>query len=71
MRKETVYDLGVSCFRNTILRENKQGDKIKNLLLDIIKKDRNGELVDKMLCKKAVNMLYDTRSYEEFLEVFF
>jgi hypothetical protein len=35
----------------------------------MIEKDRAGELIDKMLLRKAVNMLQDTKSYEEFLEV--
>ncbi len=71
---DPVYSLGLILFRDTIIRHPQIRDHLKQTLLDMIGKERRGELTDRMAIKNACQMLMtlgiDSRSvYEEDFEV--
>lgn len=54
-----VKQLGLSIFRDTVLFYSRVRGRVKSILLESIRRDRNGELVDRMLIKAYLQMLVD------------
>lgn len=50
------------------MQEGNIGDRVQTILLDLVKQERDGKTIDRMLFKSTVSVLVDTHSYEEFLE---
>ena len=63
-----VYDNGVEQFKNVVIYKNSFGNKIRNLIIGFVQKERNGESVDRLLLKKAVRMLCEMNCYNDVLE---
>jgi len=68
-----VYDLGLTLFRDNIVRNPRNADRLLNTMLTMIEKERNGEVINRSLLKSITQMLIDlgvnTRSvYEEDFE---
>jgi cullin 3 len=73
---EPVYNLGLILFRDTVVRYPPIKDHLRQTLLDMVHKERRGELTDRMAIKNACQMLMalgiDARNvyYEDFEEPF-
>jgi cullin 3 len=70
---EPVYNLGLLLFRDHIVRYTNIRDPLKQTLLEMIAKERRGEITDRSAIKNACQMLVtlgiDSRSvYEEDFE---
>ena len=73
---ENVYNLGLVIFRDKIVRYGSIGNHLRHILLDMIAKERRGEVIDRGAIKNACQMLMmlgiDTRNvYEEDFESHF
>ena len=73
---ENVYNLGLVIFRDKIVRYGCIGNHLRVTLLDMIMKERRGEVIDRLAIKNACQMLMmlgiDTRNvYEEDFESHF
>lgn len=55
----TVYDLGLALFRDNIARNPKIKDRLSRTLLDMIYRERNGEVIDRGLLNSVTHMLID------------
>ncbi len=73
---EPVYNLGLILFRDTVVRYPQIKDHLRECLLDMIHKERRGELTDRSAIKNACQMLMtlgiESRSvyFEDFEEPF-
>jgi cullin 3 len=73
---EPVYNLGLILYRDTVVRYPPVKDHLRQTLLDMVHKERRGELTDRMAIKNACQMLMalgiDARNvyYEDFEEPF-
>jgi len=73
---EPVYSLGLILFRDTVVRCPPIKDHLRQTLLDMVQKERRGELTDRGSIKNACQMLMtlgiDSRQvyYEDFEEPF-
>lgn len=73
---EPVYNLGLILFRDTVVRYPQIKDHLRQCLLDMLYKERRGELTDRSAIKNACQMLMtlgiESRSvyYEDFEEPF-
>ena len=56
---ESVYDLGLSLWRDCVLRDSGINQRMINFLLDTIDAERKGERVDTNLAKDVVHMTSD------------
>ncbi|KAH3761929.1 cullin C [Pelomyxa schiedti] len=54
-----VYDLGLQLFRDKIARAPRIKDRIRNLMLATIYRERTGEVVDRSVLKNVTQMLID------------
>lgn len=45
----TVYDLGLALFRDNIARNPKIKDRLSRTLLDMVHRERNGEVIDRFI----------------------
>ena len=52
-----VYDLGLVLFRDNILCDKQIGPHVRNILLDMVARERRGEVVDRTALKNACSML--------------
>jgi len=73
---ENVYNLGLIIFRDKVVRYGCIGNHLRLTLLDMIMKERRGEVIDRLAIKNACQMLMmlgiDTRNvYEEDFESHF
>ena len=73
---ENVYNLGLVIFRDKIVRYGSIGNHLRHILLDMIARERRGEVIDRGAIKNACQMLMmlgiDTRNvYEEDFESHF
>jgi len=73
---ENVYNLGLVIFRDKVVRYGCVGNHLRVTLLDMIMKERRGEVIDRLAIKNACQMLMmlgiDTRNvYEEDFESHF
>lgn len=73
---EPVYNLGLILFRDTVVRYPQIKDHLRQCLLDMVHKERRGELTDRSAIKNACQMLMtlgiESRSvyFEDFEEPF-
>lgn len=73
---EPVYNLGLILFRDTVVRYPQIKDHLRQCLLEMVHKERRGELTDRSAIKNACQMLMtlgiESRSvyYEDFEEPF-
>ncbi|TRY73733.1 hypothetical protein TCAL_06696 [Tigriopus californicus] len=70
---ENVYNLGLSLFRDQVVRYGGIGNHLRHTLLDMIMKERRGEKTDRLAVKNACQMLMmlgieTRRVYEEDFE---
>jgi cullin 3 len=70
---ESVYNLGLVLFRDKVVRYGSVGTHLRTTLLDMIMKERRGEVIDRTAVRAACNMLMqlgiDQRNvYEEDFE---
>jgi len=70
---ENVYNLGLIIFRDQVVRHPSIRDHLRSILLDMVAKERRGEVVDRGAVKNACQMLMvlgiDSRAvYEEDFE---
>jgi cullin 3 len=75
-KKMAVYDLGLRAFRETIARHELVRERLRLLLLENVRSERVGRLIDQTLMKSALYMLADlgidsSSVYEEDFEFFF
>ncbi|EFC37252.1 predicted protein [Naegleria gruberi] len=63
-----VYDNGVEIFKRVVIYQSQSGVKIKNIVIEMIGKERGGEYVDRLLLKKVVRMLCEMNCYNDVLE---
>jgi len=73
---ENVYNLGLVIFRDKVVRYGSIGNHLRVTLLDMIMKERRGEVIDRLAIKNACQMLMmlgiETRNvYEEDFESHF
>lgn len=73
---ENVYNLGLVIFRDKVVRYGCVGNHLRITLLEMIMKERRGEVIDRLAIKNACQMLMmlgiDTRNvYEEDFESHF
>jgi len=54
---EPVYSLGLTLFRDTVVRYPAIKDHLRQTLLDMVQKERRGELTDRSAIKNACQML--------------
>ncbi|OTF75919.1 cullin-like protein [Euroglyphus maynei] len=54
---DNVYNLGLILFRDNVVRHGPIRDQIRETLLDLVMKERNGELIDRLAVKNTCNML--------------
>ena len=70
---ENVYNLGLCIFRDQVVKCPRINSHLRALLLDMVTRERNGEVVNRLALRKACEMLMilslDTRQvYEEDFE---
>lgn len=76
--RETVYELGLSLFRNVVIYRPQVHEFLRNTLLDMIRQERNGDVVDRGKIKTCCHMLvvlginnrrvYETTFEQQFLQ---
>ena len=71
-----MYNLGLILFRDKVVRYGGIGNHLRTTLLDMIMKERRGEVIDRLAVKNACQMLMllgiETRNvYEEDFETHF
>ena len=54
---ENVYNLGLILFRDKVVRHGCIGKNLRDILLDMIMRERRGEVIDRMAVKNACQML--------------
>ncbi|WOK93273.1 cullin-3A-like [Canna indica] len=69
-RKTPVYELGLNLWRDNIIHYSKIQDRLLNTLLELIHKERTGEVIDRGLMRNITKMLMDLGSsvYQEDFE---
>ncbi len=73
---DSVYNVGLQLFRDKIVRHDNVGLHLRATLLDLIRNERRGEVIDRAAVRAACNMLMqlgiDSRAvYEEEFETHF
>lgn len=54
---DSVYNLGLVLFRDIIVRHDRIRDHLRETLLNMVMKERNGEVIDRIALKNACQML--------------
>ncbi|CAG9322645.1 unnamed protein product [Blepharisma stoltei] len=72
-RLTPIYDLGLITFKELVFKDETLCPKLNNLLMEMINKDRNGEVIEKDVIKSISNMLIEVglnsrQMYKEILE---
>ncbi|XP_065039589.1 cullin-3A-like isoform X2 [Musa acuminata AAA Group] len=69
-RKTPVYELGLNLWRDNIIRSSKIQDRQLNTILELIHKERTGEVINRGLMRNITKMLMDLGSsvYQEDFE---
>jgi len=72
-RKVHVHQLGLDLWRDHVVRHASISARLKGILLDFVKRERSGELIDKQLMRATTKMLVDLghRVYVDDFEVHF
>ncbi|XP_027187618.1 cullin-3A-like isoform X2 [Cicer arietinum] len=75
-RKTPVHELGLNLWRDVVIHSNKTQARLLDTLLDLVLRERNGEVINRGLMRNLIKMLVDLGSsvYEkdfekQFLEV--
>jgi cullin 3 len=58
-QKRPVYEMGLAIFCQCCTRAPRVKERLQNLLLDLIKKERDGEKIDRDLVRSVTQMLLD------------
>lgn len=56
---DNVYNLGLHLFRDTIVRYDHIRDHLRETLLNMVREERRGELIDRSAIKNACKMLIE------------
>lgn len=59
MKKDKVYDFGLKLFRGVVVRQPSVRPRLRRLLLDSVRRERCGEVIDKSLMKNTLGMLVE------------
>lgn len=54
---DNVYNLGLILFRDNVVRYGLIREQIRETLLDLVMKERNGEIIDRLAVKNTCHML--------------
>lgn len=54
---DNVYNLGLTLFRDHVIRYGNIRDRLKDTLLDMVMRERKGELIDRLAVRNACQML--------------
>lgn len=54
---DNVYNLGLILFRDNVVRHSLIRDQIRETLLDMVMRERNGEYIDRLAVKNTCQML--------------
>jgi cullin 3 len=63
-----VYINGINLFREHVLDKTRIGEQTKQQVIQTIQRERNGEIIDRLLLKSTVHMLNDLRCYVRLVE---
>ncbi|OVA09034.1 Cullin [Macleaya cordata] len=71
--KTPVHELGLNLWRDNIIHSNKIQTRLLNTLLELVQRERTGEVIDRGLMQNATKMLRDLGSsvYQEGFEKLF
>ncbi|CAL1370617.1 unnamed protein product [Linum trigynum] len=71
--KTPVHELGLNLWRDNIVRSSKIQTRLLNTLLDLVHRERTGEVIDRGLMRNIIKMLMDLGSavYQEDFEKHF
>jgi len=58
-KKTPVYDMGLLLFRDHVVRSGVVNKKLKTILLGNVHRERNGEVIDRVLMKNCLAMLVE------------
>lgn len=58
-KKVPVYELGLSLFRDDVVRAPRIKERLLSQLLELVRKERDGEMINRRLVKMVVAMLVD------------
>jgi len=58
-KKTAVYELGLLLFRDDVVRASRIKDRLLSQLLDMVSRERNGEMINRQLARMIVSMLVD------------
>ena len=53
----TFYNLGLTLFRDHVIRYGNIRDRLKDTLLDMVMRERRGEVIDRLAVRNACQML--------------
>lgn len=72
-KKTPVHDLGLNLWRDHIVRAPKIKDRLQEILLDLVHKERTGEVINRSLMRSVVKMYVDLGAnvYQEDFEKHF
>ncbi|AES96670.1 putative cullin protein, neddylation [Medicago truncatula] len=60
IKKTTVYELGLNLWRENVLHSNQIRTRLLNMLLELVRSERAGEVVNRGLIRSITKMLIDT-----------
>lgn len=58
-QKTAVFQLGLELWRDNVVRNKKIGERLLSILMDLIHKERTGEVIDRALIRSVTMMLVD------------
>ncbi|CAH2066414.1 unnamed protein product [Thlaspi arvense] len=58
-RKTHVHELGLNLWRDNIVHSSKIQTRLLNTLLDLVHKERTGEVIDRLLMRNVIKMFMD------------
>jgi len=61
-KKDKVYDFGLKLFRSVVVHHDHVRPRLRRLLLDAVRRERSGEVIDKGLIKNTLTMLVELGS---------
>ncbi|KAK2419899.1 cullin-3A [Trifolium repens] len=58
-RKTPVHELGLNIWRDVVIHSNKTQSRLLDTLIDLVLKERNGEVINRGLMRNLIKMLMD------------
>ncbi|CAJ2665651.1 unnamed protein product [Trifolium pratense] len=58
-RKTPVHELGLNLWRDVVIHSNKTQSRLLDTLIDLVLKERNGEVINRGLMRNLIKMLMD------------